>query len=151
MGDARVQVIDETLTASKGGLVTGVIYVDFGLFQFPDPNWNDFVVVILGWWLMALIDLVSGTTSQVELRFMDGPLWISTQNETTNLCTMTCLKGPPDRIQYECEGSALELLKSTLEAAARVHGVCAQRGWASPDIDSLGRRIAAGRLLIAPH
>jgi len=149
MPGAQVRVTDESISVLKSGLVTGVVYVDFGPFQFPDLNWDDFVVVILGWWLTAQVDLLRGAASQVQLRFMDGPLRISMQNEAADLCTMKCIKD--DCIQYECEGSPLDLLKSTLEAAVRVHGICTQQGWRSRDIDALEQAIAVGRLLTALH
>jgi hypothetical protein len=149
MSGAQVRVVDESISARKSGLVIGVVYVDFGPFQFPGPKWDDFVVVILGWWLTARVDLLRGTASQIELRFMDGPLWISIQKQAADLCTMKCIKD--DCVQYECEGSPLDLLKSTLEAAGRVHGICTERGWKSRDIDMLGQAIAAGRLLAGLH
>jgi hypothetical protein len=101
----------------------------------------------LGCWLMALVDLLRGTASQTELRFMDGPFWISVQNKAPDRCTMKCIEGPRGRIQYECEHSALALLESTIEAAVRIRRICVQRGWGSRDIDPMERAIVAARSL----
>ena len=143
----QVQIVDESISSSARGLVTGVVYFDFGPFQFPESNWNDAVVVVLGWWLSALIDLLKVDASEVELRFMEGPPWISIRGAAGELHAMRCLEGPGGRVQYECEGPALDLLKSVLAVAARVQEICKQRGWQSADIDALEARARVARTL----
>jgi len=34
---------------SNSQAVTGVVFFDFGSFQFPEKGWNDFIVVVLSW------------------------------------------------------------------------------------------------------
>jgi hypothetical protein len=53
--------------------VTGTIYWDMNLFKFPDPKWNDNVVIVLSWWLQGLNDLLNYKKNVVEFLFMDGP------------------------------------------------------------------------------
>lgn len=40
---------------------------------FPEPDWDDFVGVILGWWIRDARSIVTGPTLEASWRFMDGP------------------------------------------------------------------------------
>jgi hypothetical protein len=79
----RIVFDPETLHQSKMGSVTGVVYFEFGPGRrFPCVGWNDFVVVLAGWWMAALEKLVEGQ-SEVDFRFMDGPYWITAAPQGT--------------------------------------------------------------------
>lgn len=41
--------------------------------QFPHPEWSDFAVVILGWWLEGALSLQTHKSVETAFRFMDGP------------------------------------------------------------------------------
>lgn len=41
--------------------------------HFPHPEWSDFAVVILGWWLEGALSLQTRKSVQTVFRFMDGP------------------------------------------------------------------------------
>ena len=59
------------------GSITGVVYFEFNPErQFPSLRWSDFVVVLASWWMVALKEIIEGA-AEVELRFMDGPYWIT--------------------------------------------------------------------------
>ena len=74
-----------TLHQSQRGSITGVVCFDFGeRRQFPEADWNDFVVVIAGWWITAMEQLGRGR-AKVELRFMDGPYWITAVTQGPNV------------------------------------------------------------------
>lgn len=66
-------VLDETSLTTNRGVVTGRLHVLANGHRFPDPFWNDFVVVVLGWWCEALLACVQEPSQEAELRFMDGP------------------------------------------------------------------------------
>src|SRR5690606_21761028 len=57
-------------------LFTGEIFFSFGDDFFPEKNWNDFLNVILNWWLVELIGLLEKKSISAELNFMDGPFKI---------------------------------------------------------------------------
>ncbi|MCG8419070.1 MAG: hypothetical protein MJE77_14135, partial [Proteobacteria bacterium] len=44
--------LEQSDNASRS--ITGDLYFDFDGFPFPAERWNDFVVVIIAWWLAAL-------------------------------------------------------------------------------------------------
>ena len=53
----------------------GDIFFEFEKGFFPGENWNDFILIILDWWINAVLDLVD--KKKTELDFMDGPYAIS--------------------------------------------------------------------------
>lgn len=59
------------LTETRTGEITGRISVCIDEWYFPEAEWRDFVVVVIGWWATAMRDFrVRGTA---VLNFMDGP------------------------------------------------------------------------------
>lgn len=136
------------MTSSRSGLVTGIIYFDFGEHQFPESKWDDAIVVIVGWWLSALMDLVTGQVARTELRFMDGPLWISIQRKAHDRCAMSCIGSSGESIGFEHESSVLVLLDAVHIVAAQIQEVCSRNGWHSADMETLENRINAARVLL---
>lgn len=49
------------------------IFVEIGSLRFPNEQWSDFPVVILGWWMEGSVALQSGTSAEAVFRFMEGP------------------------------------------------------------------------------
>jgi len=54
LGQISFKTDPVSIDFSKSQAVTGVVFFDFGSFQFPEKGWNDFIVVVLSWWLIAL-------------------------------------------------------------------------------------------------
>ena len=59
------------------GRATGIVFWDAGGVRFPESNWNDSLLVVFEWWLDATLRLLRNETNAEELRFMDGPFWVS--------------------------------------------------------------------------
>lgn len=140
----------ERLRRSGGGAITGSLHVEFGGSLFPDDGWADFVVVVLGWWLVALRRLGAGATD-LEMPFMDGPFSIRVTASASGICALEFL----DRTKApQCLGRAdthLVHLGSEVERVARqVVDACISRGWQSKDLDELSdllTRTASGERL----
>ncbi len=49
-----------------------IIYWTHNKEFYPVEGWEDFGTVVLGWWLRAAKDLLTGA-NEIELDFMDGP------------------------------------------------------------------------------
>ena len=73
MHEIQVEVVDGALNFRPRGPAVGRIYFDFGAFQFPDQNWTDFVVVMVGVWLSDIARFQNSNTDEIKFRFMDGP------------------------------------------------------------------------------
>lgn len=65
---------------SKSSLF-GDIYFEFQGTSFPEKNWNDFILIILHWWLEALKKLPKD--AETEFHFMDGSFEISVKLEAS--------------------------------------------------------------------
>jgi len=68
-----VEVDQASIAQHVSGNITGVIYWRSNDHCFPDDNWNDFVVVLLGWWTKAITRLLLGCSRSETFDFMDGP------------------------------------------------------------------------------
>lgn len=148
--DAHVEVNLGSLTQSARGAVSGVIFVDTGAAQFPERQWNDFVVVVLGWWCAACTSLLGGA-SEVELWFMDGPFLLQLEVATVDMWTARFLRMHSteslDVVTRPVLGLADGLrirpatfVGSVVTASRAVLAECARRGWTTPDIDELNRK-----------
>jgi hypothetical protein len=151
MQELQVELIEESISFAGRGLITGILFFDFGVFQFPEREWNDAVVVIVDWWLTALIRLVTGRTEEAELRFMEGPIWLSVRRESGDECQIQCIEGLRAQVQFQCQISAVKLLRSTLRIATRLQRACYQNGWQSVDIEALEDKVSAAQKLAREH
>jgi hypothetical protein len=73
MIQARIVVEPVTLRPGRLGSATGVIWLLIGEMAFPTADWNDSVVVVLGWWAKAALQLMRGISKREEVNFIDGP------------------------------------------------------------------------------
>jgi hypothetical protein len=126
-----------TLRQSKKGAVTGVVYFDFGSDrQFPGAGWNDFVTVILNWWLAALEGLIQGD-EEAYLRFMDGPYWITAVAQGSNIL----LRCTEDRVGagvlYEVVVRGEDLKRELMTFARDLSSACARANIQSADLDEV--------------
>src|SRR5690349_7948444 len=69
----EVIVNQNSLRKISNRLVHGTIFLKRGAENFPTLGWNDFVTIILEWWLRALLPIFLGETKHGELLFMEGP------------------------------------------------------------------------------
>jgi hypothetical protein len=115
----------------RSGLITGRICLRIGEIRFPEPEWSDFPVAILEWWLGAL------DGPEPVLRFMDGPYCAIVDRESKSVRLM----------HGDCPvatGANLEvknLQRSVWAAARSVTDYCDRVGIGGDDIELLRRRI----------
>ena len=62
------------LNVCAQGPATGGIWLVTGGSEFPRAGWNDFIVVVLGWWSSAILRLLENNSGMERVHFMDGPL-----------------------------------------------------------------------------
>jgi len=64
-----------TLHRSRSGSITGVVYFEFSPGrQFRSLGWNDFVVVLASWWMVALKEIIEGHSPMVKRRVTPQPV-----------------------------------------------------------------------------
>jgi hypothetical protein len=122
--------IDEVSFRKGANNITGVIYIELGNIAFPERGWNDFPVVIVTWWLQALIKLLAGTPSEQTFLFMDGPFEFrvaSTGGPTWNLQCIA--RGSHDTCVLDAEVDASAFATALVHGAREIVRACSERGW----------------------
>ena len=61
--------------------VTGQIWWEVEGACFPDEDWWDNPIILLDWWLNALVSVVHLGEETCQFSFMEGPYWIVCQRE----------------------------------------------------------------------
>ena len=131
-----------TIHQSRRSSITGVIYYDFGAGrQFPAADWNDFVVVVLNWWIEALEQVVGGAES-VNFYFMDGPYWMTAVPEGEDGLLLSCVE---DRrgagAIFEVLVNERDLRRELMAVARSVSCACESAGIESADLNELRTRL----------
>jgi hypothetical protein len=123
---------------SQAGLVWARLYLDFGDRAFPDPQWTDFVVVVLTWWVNALTALLRGTSQRQEVMFMEGPFTVVIDVTASGAWRLTCVERGLRRVTRE-QGAIepKELLSSAASCADMALALCQANGWWSSDAEAL--------------
>jgi hypothetical protein len=152
MTDARIVVDPSTLRPGRLGPATGAICLSLGQSSFPTAGWNDFVVVVLGWWAEAALQLMRGASDRADVNFIDGPylvgLWVRSPGEWEVSLFEAGHENPP------C-GRALVspacLVDSIVMAAEALLAACRERNCWSAEADQLERLQASLRAEVAAH
>jgi hypothetical protein len=134
-----VEVDTLTLERSSLGSITGVVTIWTDATAFPNTRWSDFPVVILGWWLEPVCQILLGKTRVLECRFMDGPFSVRLEQQHDD--TWILLGLHDGRIEFTATVSCRAFIHSLLDAARQVLRECQQRGWQSRDIEKLGSAV----------
>ncbi len=125
--------------------ITGIIALRVGEAYFPEREWNDFPVIILGWWLTELLQLWRGEPEAAEgviCAFMDGAFYysVSAQGERW---LIECVEGTLDEeIVAEAEVDRAGFMKEMLACAAQLLNACHARNWRTADTDKLAALVA---------
>ena len=129
MQQIRLIVIPDSFIKTKS--ITGNIYFQIDDFFFPEEGWNDFVVIILSWWLRAL----ENNKNDFELLFMDGPLKIIAKTAKENEISLLFMHGETCVYKTDCTKSDLE--KQLLKAAGKTLRKVSEEKWEAVEIDGL--------------
>ena len=132
MNELEIRVNPETL--EHGGNITGTLAVGLNGHWFPDPDWNDFVVVVLGWWCRSLRALLSEASA--ELPFMDGSYRVRIERSDTTFARVLLMNND-GRVLGEGVASLSALIAGVDRAARVVLHECRARGWDTEDVEEL--------------
>ncbi|MBB4916123.1 hypothetical protein [Streptosporangium saharense] len=124
------------------GSIVGPIWVEGAEEPFPELEWMDFPVVVLGWWTEAVLSSESrgGAAGSIELSFMDGP-WEIILDFDGERCIANLFRARSANSGRLIEISYDVFFESVKECALRVIEECDLKGWESVDIDSLRRML----------
>jgi hypothetical protein len=129
-----------SLSRSQNGGVTGQVFLRGAARDFPDSEWSDFPVVILGWWIVGLESLADATVDSFEAHFMEGPYSF----------VLTRDAGDVGRLEWCSQSERVSvgtvsiraLRNSALVAGRLVSDACRVRGWSGRELDELESAIS---------
>ncbi len=144
MNELEILVSPESLHKGDHS-ITGQCAIRAGGDAFPEHEWSDFVVVVLGWWLSELHTAEVGES--VELLFMDGPYLVRVEPTSGGAARLEFVK---ERISgAEVLKESTVSLKQALEAcqlaASTVLDACHDRGWSGPEVEKLKDLVGSAR------
>lgn len=133
--EAAIRVDLGSLQRSRSGAILGRVAIVIGGVAFPELDWADVVVVVLGWWCAECVGLLRGARD-AELLFMEGPYVLQLTAPTHQRWAARFLlrdmpwAAHPEEVQVR----AVDFLRSLETASAGVLRACAVRRWESRDI-----------------
>ena len=127
-------IVDPAFMRQSHRSVTGRIHVALGDFPFPARDWNDFVVVVLGWWLESVLSIRRNGTRAVQCLFVDGPYSFSIQPDGQQW-SVTLIRNETVINTRNVEPSAV--VASLCAATDLVVATCTDAEWSSDDLEKL--------------
>lgn len=127
--------------AAPQGSVSGRLFVEVDGVFFPDHDWFDFVLPVLGWWLEDATRLNSPAL-EVKSRFMDGPheLHLVRAVGAADVLLTLCKNGRSEPTQYMI--SYARYLAALRGAARSVLNELTELGWrGAPEASTLETRL----------
>lgn len=139
--DAFQIIVDLGSLELAHGVITGKIHVSNTTFSFPEAEWNDFVVVILGWWVAAAAQVLDGTKPRDSLQFMDGPYSIEISHCSGGNVTLTLQASARRRTveTWTCDPGAIH--RELIRSAGAVLATCETKGWRTADTTTLASNL----------
>jgi len=137
--ETYITIVPDSFVQMSSGQITGVIYFQFGEKAFPAPEWNDFVVVMLCWWLEAVVQVVDGIKEMAELWFMDGPFYVRIFTKGREGWYLECIHSRKNNevVEYSTLVEPMNMLKSLLSVADETINQCQKNEWTLSDLDLL--------------
>jgi hypothetical protein len=133
-----VPLSDLYLSKGKHPNIHGTIFFEINDFKFPDAQWDDFVVVILGWWIKSLYEAHQSGESQTKLSFMDGPLEVSVKlgNNISQL-KFVRRRGETNEVIGKATIDYDELMSKLIDIAQKIIAKAEQNKWETTDLETL--------------
>jgi hypothetical protein len=133
--------------AVAGRSTAGVVYAGLTLRvddkYFPDPEWTDFVVVVLSWWADAALRLASGAASSARIRFMEGPFQVRCAVASPQSWKLDCFEDGRQGLVIDALVDARPLVESLVKASDDALRLCSEREWWTNDADVLHSKTSA--------
>lgn len=142
----QTELISEatSLKARHGESATGNIWLKLDGYHFPGSGWNDFMVVLMGWWANALLRQVRGLSTQEIIPFMDGPYAVEVTMVSPGVLRFRALQGENRNTEVAAgEGSAEAFIDSLTLQGREVLDACRRQSWWSKDADVLESALQA--------
>jgi hypothetical protein len=138
MTNTSIAVEADSLGIRPGRPATGNIWLVINGHAFPAPQWNDFIVVILGWWAESLLRLLRNSSTKETVNFMDGPYAVEVSKTSSGGLHFRALEGANRSIERASgEGPALQFIRELISQSRDVLEGCRRQRWWSEDAEKL--------------
>lgn len=128
--------IDELSLSKQGSTIFGNIhFIDEG-FSFPESDWNDFILIILNWWSLELIKMLTDEKIKGEFSFMDGPYIVEVSYLSEDYFTAYFIKESDDLVRTS-EILVSTFLKSFLFETNKLLRRIYHLGWDDNEVKEL--------------
>jgi hypothetical protein len=127
-----------TLSVRTQGPATAGIWLITDNFAFPGVGWNDFIVVVLSWWVAAILDLLHNDNSRKRVHFMDGPYAVELSLTPAGRLQLRQFVGASGGCEVAVGHADVRRFVDELSTQSRqVLEECRLRGWWSLDAEGL--------------
>ena len=140
----EIIVNKETLAKSSSDAITGNICFKVQNRWFPEPAWNDFVVIALTWWTDALLKINRVPAGAVyEFAFMDGPYLVRFSKISDDTMCMEFLirRINSKELLFDSQCSIEQFNKSLKTCVKMVITTIKSKGWVTLETKELISRV----------
>jgi hypothetical protein len=136
-----IQVAPDTLLRRTSGSIVGHIWITIGDMAFPSVAWDDFPVVILGWWIESWLSTAAQDHGTVRCNFMDGPYWFEITTSEAERAIVQCFRNSKagSKLLHKTGCKRSSITGALLAASESILQVCKELKWISRDLDNLFR------------
>jgi len=147
-----VNVNKESLSV-RGGLATADIWMEVDGISFPKVQWNDFAIVIMGWWCVGLIRLLRNESAREIFDFMDGPYSVELSRTEGSAGRLSAFEGAGRRCEVASGGVVISEFAHDFVIEARILlRRCKEINWWSTDANQLDESLKIlSEILIRSH
>jgi len=137
--DFVIRVQPDSLTRSGHGSICGQIWCEVGTLAFPESHWSDFPIVVVSWWLDAVVGIFEGRTRNADVNFMDGPYVVHLAAERRDRWQGQFHEKAEGRTKMiqQFDFSPDPFVSSLLDCSGELLHACSAEGWGSTDVDSV--------------
>ena len=130
-------------------LVSGPIWLELGGLSFPAHEWDDFPVVVLGFWLNNLKPLLLGQSTACECLFMDGPYQFNIHRYSRKQLSVTLVKRGVDEEKelLTANVTSVLLVRQMISASEIAVQTCKRNQWIDNDLLTLEQLIVDAKAL----
>ncbi|PIE89513.1 MAG: hypothetical protein CR997_11120 [Acidobacteria bacterium] len=135
-----LEVDVKSLQWVPGKLATGAIYFSIDGKEFPEKGWNDFLVIILNWWLSAILRIVNNGSTSESFTFMDGPFELHievTKDEKSLFLKGIHNMGECSTILISSKVKQIDFFKTIINTSEKVVCFCKSKNWDFKDLTEL--------------
>jgi hypothetical protein len=137
--DFVLRVQPGCLTRSGHASICGQVWCESGTLAFPGPHWNDFPIVVVSWWLEAVVGLVDGRKRNADVSFMDGPyvVHVFAKRRESWQAEWVERRAAGTNVIHQFDFTPDPFIRSLIACSDDLLQECSTNGWESTDVDSV--------------